>query len=326
MISPPNLVDLQEDIIRACSKHERENGRKPNYSRAFPFQGYFLKFGSYPTFEPEVQTLQYLADLSASDPSAPRVPRVLHYFYEEGGMAYVVMDLIQLIPVSPGVLREKTAQAVRWMRDVRAPDDVILGPKGGGPARHKVFKYTEAPLNYRSVAALERYFNKAVEIVRRLRHKTIADVSIADEPLVLTQSDMHRSNFGVDTAERPVILDPGQIGWLPESLGLFTLFQTTAFARRVAEQLFTPEEAAVLRAQPNLHSMAEVKVLLATAAGPSLSTFTRIVSRVVMTPSRRFGRGRQRDAWSTSPPETLMFMTELHEAIGGFQVGSWRFE
>ena len=54
----------------------------------------------------------------------------------------------------------------------------------------------------------------------KLQSKNIPDVSIADEPLVLTQSDMDRSNFSVDTTERPVILDPGEIGWLPESLGL----------------------------------------------------------------------------------------------------------
>lgn len=85
---------------------------------------------------------------------------------------------------------------------------------------------------------------------------------------------MNRQNFGVDTSERPVILDFEQIGWLPESLGLFTLFKTTGFARAVTEHLFTPEEASVLRAQPNLSSMAHVKALLSTAATPSLRTFT----------------------------------------------------
>jgi hypothetical protein len=36
---------------------------------------------------------------------------------------------------------------------------------------------------------------------------TVADISIAHEPLVLTRSDMNASNFGVDAAGRPVILD-----------------------------------------------------------------------------------------------------------------------
>ena len=155
-----DFADLQDNIVSACSKHERENGSKPDYSRAFPFQGYFVKFGPHSTFNPEVMTLKYLADLAAKDSSAPRVPRVLHYFYQQGGMAYVLMDLIQLVQVSPDILTEKAVQAVRWMRDVRVPDDVVLGPKGGGLARHKVFKDSEAPRSYRSVMALERYFNK----------------------------------------------------------------------------------------------------------------------------------------------------------------------
>jgi hypothetical protein len=271
MSSSAYFVDLQDDIKSACSEHERANERKPGYSQTFPFLGYFIKFGPHSIFDPEVMTLKYLAELAAEDSSAPRVPRVLHYFYEQGGMAYVVMDLIQLVQVSPEVLTEKAAQAVRWMHDVRVPDDVVLGPKGRGPACHKVFKGSEAPQNYRSVTALERYFNKAVEIVRQRQSKNIPDVSIADEPLVLTQSDMDRSNFGVDSAKRPVILDAGEIGWLPESLGLFTLFKTTGFARAVAEHLFTPEEATVLRAQPNLISMTQVKALLGTAARPSLN-------------------------------------------------------
>ena len=73
---------------------------------------------------------------------------------------YVVMELIQLDQVLPEVLAERAAQAVHWMRDVRAPDDLVLGPKGGGPTHHVVFKNSEAPQNYRSVKALEHYFNK----------------------------------------------------------------------------------------------------------------------------------------------------------------------
>ena len=39
-------------------------------------------------------------------------------------------------------------------------------------------------------------FPQAVDIVRQLKSKNIPDVSIANGPLVLTQSDMDRSNFG----------------------------------------------------------------------------------------------------------------------------------
>ena len=39
-------------------------------------------------------------------------------------------------------------------------EDIVLGPKGSGRARHVVFKGCRAPLDFVSVVALERYFNK----------------------------------------------------------------------------------------------------------------------------------------------------------------------
>ena len=104
--------------------------------------------------------MKYLENLVAGDPSAPRVPLVLHYFYEQGRMGYVVMDFIQLVQVSPEFLAEKAVQAVHWMRNVQATEDVVLGPLGGGCACHKVFRGSEAPQKYCSVAALEKYLNK----------------------------------------------------------------------------------------------------------------------------------------------------------------------
>jgi len=193
------------------------------------------------------------------------VPQVLHFFHNNGRMAYVVMEYIDLAQVSDETLAVKAAQAVRWMRSVPAPHDVVLGPKGNGPARHVVFKRRKAPLDFVSLGALERYLNKAVAKLRQ-RYPTIADVSIVNERLVLTQSDMDASNFGVDAAGRPVVLDFGEIGWLPESLDLYTLLQTTAFAQEVAAHLFGADEATRLCSQPNLTSIAGVRMLLVQAA------------------------------------------------------------
>ncbi|TFY65695.1 hypothetical protein EVG20_g5394 [Dentipellis fragilis] len=175
------FTDLEADIVSPCSKHEQDGGNQPGYSRAFPFRGYFIKFGPHSTFNSEVTTMKYLENIVAGDPSAPRVPLVLHYFYKQGRMRYVVMNFIQLVKVSPESLAEKAAQAVRWMRNVRATEDVVLGPCGGGRARHKVFKDSEAPRNYGSVAALENYFNKAVRLVRRTQSEEVRDISITNE-------------------------------------------------------------------------------------------------------------------------------------------------
>jgi len=84
----------------------------------------------------------------------------------------------------------------------------------------------------------------------RQRSLTIADISISHEPVVLTQSDMDASNFGIDYTGRPVVLDSGEIGWLPESLYLYTLFRTMGFARKVAAHLFGLDDATRLCAQP----------------------------------------------------------------------------
>jgi hypothetical protein len=160
MAPPTNFSALEPAIVSACAQHEREDENDRNYSRCLPFGKYFVKFGSYSSFYSEVMTLIYLADLAKSDPSAPRVPQVYHFFHDNGRMAYVVMEYIDLIQVSAETLAPKAAQAVRWMRTVPAPHDVVLGPKGGGRARHVVFKNCEAPLDFVSLGAMERYFNK----------------------------------------------------------------------------------------------------------------------------------------------------------------------
>ncbi|TDL14469.1 hypothetical protein BD410DRAFT_203463 [Rickenella mellea] len=270
MSSSMKFAALEPAIVCACAQHERENENVRNYRHCLLFGQYFVKFGAYSSFYSEVMTLSYLADLAKTEATAPRVPQVHHFFHNNGGMAYVVMEYICLAQVSAETLAAKAAQAVRWMHGVPAPHDVVLGPKGNGRARHVVFKNCKAPLDFVSLGALERYFNKAVAKARH-RSPTIADISIAKERLVLTQSDMNTSNFGVDAAGRPVVLDFGEIGWLPESLDLYTLLRTTAFARKVAEHLFGPDEATSLCSHPNLASMSEIRALLAMAARPNLN-------------------------------------------------------
>lgn len=161
MSSSTDFVALEPAIVSACAQHERENKKDyHNYRRCLPFGKYFVKFDTYSTFYPEVVTLKYLADLAKSDASAPRVPEVYHFFHNNGWLAYVVMEYIDLVQVSAETLALKAAQAVRWMRSVPAPHGVVLGPKGNGRARHVVFKNREAPLDFVSLDALERYFNK----------------------------------------------------------------------------------------------------------------------------------------------------------------------
>ena len=160
MSSSTNFAALEPAIVSACAQHERENEKDRYYRRCIPFGEYFVKFNTYSSFYSQVVTLNYLAELAKSDANAPRVPQVLHFFHDNGRMAYVVMEYIDLFQVSAETLAPKAAQAIRWMRSVPAPQDVVLGPMGNGRARHVVFKDRKAPLDFASIDALERYFNK----------------------------------------------------------------------------------------------------------------------------------------------------------------------
>lgn len=61
-------------------------------------------------------------------------------------------------------------------------------------------------------------------------------VSVADEPLVLTQSGMDASDFDVDAEGRSCIFDPDEIGRFPEPFADYTLLSTTVLAASVASQ------------------------------------------------------------------------------------------
>ncbi|KAF8328477.1 hypothetical protein F5887DRAFT_1007823, partial [Amanita rubescens] len=72
-------------------------------------------------------------------------------------------------------------------------------------------------------------------MISRLR--LVTPVSFDNEPLILTQSDMDASNFGVDESGKIVLLDFSQIGWLPLSFAKFT---TSPIHRRPCIGLAVP--------------------------------------------------------------------------------------
>jgi hypothetical protein len=107
-------------------------------------------------------------------------------------------------------------------------------------------------------------------MMRRLQ-PDLVKISITGEPLVLTQSDMDISNFGVDATGRPVIFDFGAIGWLPASLANFNLLNTSSFARTVSVHVFGDRLESVV-ASSNLGSMSAAKLCLSTSSRSNLGT------------------------------------------------------
>ena len=106
---------------------------------------------------------------------------------------------------------------------------------------------------------------------------------------MLTQSDMDPSNFGVDTAGRPVIFDFGQIGWLPESLANYSLLGTSTFASGVSAGVLRDSLRTVAES-PNVKSMGVVRMHLGMSFSHDLGAFgISRLAEILMITLRRSG-------------------------------------
>ncbi|KAI4518515.1 hypothetical protein K525DRAFT_208333 [Schizophyllum commune Loenen D] len=281
-----SFVAHEQAIVAACAQHELAYAQQIDYRRCISFiindTRYFVKFGDTLSFASEAATQQELTKVARRDPDAPHVPAIHHIFAHEH-LTYAIMEFVETMEVPMDVLVQKVADAVLWSRGQPAPPGVALGPLGGGRAWHKIFKDNCAPLPFTSPVALERFLNKARTLA------TIADINIADEPLVLTQSDMDLSNFGVDTAGRPVIFDFGQIGWLPESLANYSLLGTSTFASGVSAGVLGDSLRSVAESA-NVKSMGAVRMHLGMSFSHDLGASRLFRSaRMLMIPLRRPG-------------------------------------
>jgi hypothetical protein len=159
---PPSRVFAQQEaaIIGACEEHERQNRSLSDFSRFVIFEGFFVKFGNYKSLFPQYKTQEYISQLAASDPSAPHIPEVYHFFTNDSWRAYLVMERIELTPTPVSNFPERVAQALQWLHGLKAPTEFTIGPLGYGRARHTLFKDYTAPLSFSSIEALERYMNR----------------------------------------------------------------------------------------------------------------------------------------------------------------------
>jgi len=158
---PGDAAAFEDAIIDACERHERAHRREDGYRRCVVVGEFFVKFDSYGSLYSPAQTQIYVSQCAEGDMSAPRVPKVIYFFHRDYQMAYVIMDYINLTPPPVPDLPKKAALAIQWLRDLPAPPgQVLIGPLGGGRARHVLFKDFEAPLSFSSVEAIERYLNK----------------------------------------------------------------------------------------------------------------------------------------------------------------------
>jgi hypothetical protein len=94
-------------------------------------------------------------------------------------------------------------------------------------------------------------------------------ITIINDPLIFTQSDMHVSNFAVDKCGNMMLFDFGRIGRLPLSFAKYTMqsYIDDSFIARVAKLLSWPDNSSP---NSNMRSMAKVAGCLWRAADPEL--------------------------------------------------------
>ncbi|KZT33873.1 hypothetical protein SISSUDRAFT_1065785 [Sistotremastrum suecicum HHB10207 ss-3] len=266
-LNPENQDALEDAVVRAAEEHERRSYRSDGvYSRYFylgdhdsSYPGLCIKYTDNGTLWSEHDMLQRIYALACSDgDAAPHVPQPIHYFHRSPTMMYLVMSHIEQQSVPPTVLVAKAASAVQWLHSKRYTAEQPFGIVPHTPVYHKLFKDRNAPFAFTSVAAAEKYLNTALRRIKR-PIEPLAEISLTTEDVVLTQSDMDASNFGVAQDGRAIVFDAASIRGLPLSLADYTLFRTTPFATAVAECLFDRKEIDKRLCSPNLKSLIEVR-------------------------------------------------------------------
>ncbi|KAF7324913.1 hypothetical protein MKEN_00533500 [Mycena kentingensis (nom. inval.)] len=247
------MQDLEALVVDAAAAHEEASWRlHTRYHRAFTIshlgRDYFVKYDCAATFWPEIRTQRYISKYATKSSSigVPRIPRILHAFEQSdhpAPFAYALMEWIELthLPLEDTQWQERIKGAVCWLATVPVPDGHVLGPLGGR-MRHGFFKDYEAPFQFTSLDALERYVNRARMLFGRKAEGHIPWISFAGEKAIFLQADMHAGNYGVDSEGRIVLLDFGTIGVVPESFALLTLkfrFPTIAEALQLPKSCRT---------------------------------------------------------------------------------------
>lgn len=224
-------IPTRQEIIDACASLKDTNVLKYEADGAQPV---FIKTGS--DLLGGAETQKYLYEQSVRDPTAaPRLPLVYDSF-EIGRVGYrsareyVVMEYIEAPTVEywlekrPDMaesLHDKVAEAVRWILNCPLPPEPRFGPVGRGPAWHRVFADHLAPLEFDSVDAVQRYFNKALNQFTPKRAERLT-VDFSNEQVCFYHSDIRPSNFHYDPeTEKVTIVDLQHVGMGPKSFASY---------------------------------------------------------------------------------------------------------
>jgi len=174
-------VDLQQLVISLCMQREPEDQHSFHLYGHGLIRDYFVKYSNYRDLLAEARTQTYLHDLAQANSQAFHVPRVFDAFHDTNRTAYLVMEYVPPPAVTLDVWMRnatsaeerqrrveiaisKVAAIVSWLHACPLPADAGIGPVGGGVIQHVFFADHSAPMEFASVAALERYVNEVCSL------------------------------------------------------------------------------------------------------------------------------------------------------------------
>ncbi|KAH0585906.1 hypothetical protein H2248_007195 [Termitomyces sp. 'cryptogamus'] len=125
-------------------------------SRGTPEPLALIKFGSHVTLG-EARTQIYVFQHLKCDPSPPFRVAEVYDAWEDRLTGFIVMEYIPGLAAT-AMDGPRIAAAIHWLLALPPPDDGRLGPVGGGPMRHCLWRDDEGP-TYESVERMDTQIN-----------------------------------------------------------------------------------------------------------------------------------------------------------------------
>ncbi|KAG6888411.1 hypothetical protein C0995_008415 [Termitomyces sp. Mi166 len=171
-----------------------------------------IKFGTHVTLG-EARTQIYVFQHLKRDPSPPfRVAEVYDAWEERVG-GFIVMEYIPGLAAT-AMDGPRIAAAIHWLLALPPPDDGKLGPVGGGPMRHSLWRDDEGP-TYESVEQMDTHLNNV------LKYQGLT-VNLSADPICFYHDDIDLRNFLV-AGDHLYVIDFEHTGFAPASFMSYSL-------------------------------------------------------------------------------------------------------
>lgn len=153
----PNIPDLpsKKEVIRLCRKHRSDSDTSHLTYPSPNGRTFFIKYRNASMAEARTQLYLHDRIIAARPRTTIRIPEIYHALDSNSG-TYMVMEYIDIQDFASDKQR---AKAIAELTSIEPPPDAAPGPIGGGRVKHKFFKYSESPVEYRSVSELDNHVN-----------------------------------------------------------------------------------------------------------------------------------------------------------------------